>query len=230
MVERRYKIERVQGAPVSDAELLNDLKRVAAGLNQNTVSQPKYEELGTFDRKTVSRRFGSWKSALLAAGLTLSNASNEMISDDRLFENILSLWQRFGRQPRLSETYSEYSTASAGAYKRRFKSWGAALAAFVEFANCDDKEQGRASNGPNANHRIQSPRAPSLRLRYKILVRDGFKCCLCGASPATAVGVTLHIDHIEPWSKGGATTFENLRTTCEACNLGKGILTEGRTQ
>ena len=226
MGERRFKIERVQGAPVSDAELLDDLKKIAASLRQSTVSQPKYDEVGTYARSTVSRRFGSWNNALLAAGLTTSIASNETICDDRLFENILSLWQRFGRQPRLSETYSEFSSASGGAYKRRFKSWGAALAAFVDYANGDDTEECQVQDGPDVIRRKQSPRAPSLRLRYKVLVRDGFKCCLCGASPATTVGVTLHIDHIRPWSKSGETTLENLRTTCEPCSLGKGDLAE----
>jgi 5-methylcytosine-specific restriction endonuclease McrA len=32
----------------------------------------------------------------------------------------------------------------------------------------------------------------------------------------------LHIDHIVPWSKGGTTVFDNLRTACDVCNLGKG--------
>jgi 5-methylcytosine-specific restriction endonuclease McrA len=30
------------------------------------------------------------------------------------------------------------------------------------------------------------------------------------------------VDHIVPWSKGGETILENLRTLCSKCNLGKG--------
>ena len=56
-------------------------------------------------------------------------------------------------------------------------------------------------------------------LRYDILVRDGFRCCICGASAAD--GVKLHVDHILPVSKGGKTERSNLRTLCESCNLGK---------
>lgn len=56
-------------------------------------------------------------------------------------------------------------------------------------------------------------------LRYDILVRDGFRCCICGASAAD--GVKLHVDHILPVSKGGKTERSNLRTLCERCNLGK---------
>lgn len=56
-------------------------------------------------------------------------------------------------------------------------------------------------------------------LRYDILVRDNFRCKICGASAED--GVKLHVDHILPVSKGGKTVESNLRTLCERCNLGK---------
>ncbi len=59
------------------------------------------------------------------------------------------------------------------------------------------------------------------KLRYKVLKRDNFKCCTCGASPAKDPGVELHVDHIVPWSKGVETTLENLQTLCSRCNIGK---------
>ena len=64
-------------------------------------------------------------------------------------------------------------------------------------------------------------RDPSARLRFEVLVRDRSTCRLCGASPLKDPSVTLHIDHIIPWSKGGDTTMENLQTLCSKCNLGK---------
>ena len=60
-----------------------------------------------------------------------------------------------------------------------------------------------------------------LRLRLKVLKRDDFKCVFCGRSPAINSGVVLHIDHILPVAKGGATRLENLQTLCSKCNLGK---------
>lgn len=57
------------------------------------------------------------------------------------------------------------------------------------------------------------------KLRYEILERDGFKCQICGRTEKD--GVKLHVDHIFPISKGGATIPENLRTLCSDCNLGK---------
>lgn len=55
-------------------------------------------------------------------------------------------------------------------------------------------------------------------LRYEVLHRDGFRCQACGA---THRETRLHIDHIVPVSKGGATERGNLQVLCEACNLGK---------
>lgn len=57
-------------------------------------------------------------------------------------------------------------------------------------------------------------------LRYDVMKRDGFKCCICGAS-AKEDGIKLHVDHIIPVSKGGTTVMSNLRTLCNHCNMGK---------
>ena len=56
-------------------------------------------------------------------------------------------------------------------------------------------------------------------LRYDIMKRDKFKCCICGATAKD--GIKLHVDHILPVSKGGTTVTDNLRTLCDRCNLGK---------
>ena len=58
-------------------------------------------------------------------------------------------------------------------------------------------------------------------LRYLVMRRDNFTCQKCGASPAKNPAVTLHIDHKVAWTKGGETTFVNLETCCETCNIGK---------
>ena len=57
-----------------------------------------------------------------------------------------------------------------------------------------------------------------------MLIRDNCLCRMCGASPAKDPGVTLHVDHIVPWSKGGETMLSNLQTLCAMCNIGKGTL------
>lgn len=72
--------------------------------------------------------------------------------------------------------------------------------------------------------KTQKSRNPSTRLRFEVLARDKFTCRFCGASPAKDPSVTLHIDHIVPWSKGGETSLDNLQTLCAKCNLGKSNL------
>lgn len=62
-------------------------------------------------------------------------------------------------------------------------------------------------------------KALTASLRYDILKRDGFRCVLCGRTPKD--GITLHVDHILPVSKGGLTEPSNPRTLCSICNLGK---------
>jgi hypothetical protein len=212
----KFKLTRVSGQPVSDTELLTDLKRVAQLLCASTVSMPKYREYGQYDESNLARRFGSWNNALLKAGLTISNEVN--ISDERLFENILVLWQHYGRQPRRRELSKPPSSISQSPYKRRFNSWTATLNAFVEYANAGGNELDTAVS---VEKESKTPRDPSLRLRWHVLQRDRFTCCACGKSPAITPGVELHVDHVIPWSKGGRTVLENLQTLCSTCNLGK---------
>ena len=57
-------------------------------------------------------------------------------------------------------------------------------------------------------------------MRYEVLRRDGFRCVRCGRGAKD--GVTLHVDHIRPVSRGGRSTMGNLQTLCEDCNMGKG--------
>ena len=95
MNDSAFKWERVSGVPVADEELIADLKRVAVNTGGINVTQKIYAEHGAFDCSTVIRGFSFWNKALATAGLPLSNEVN--VSDERLFENLLVLWQHFGR-------------------------------------------------------------------------------------------------------------------------------------
>ena len=59
----------------------------------------------------------------------------------------------------------------------------------------------------------------SKKLRFEIFKRDSFTCQYCGQK---SPDVVLHVDHINPVSKGGDNDILNLITSCQGCNLGKG--------
>lgn len=221
--------ESLRGAP--DEELLEDMRRSAKALGRETITIAEYEERGKAHPSTIQRRFGSWPKALKLAGLQPSR-SKIGITNDELFENIKSLWISLGRQPRYGEVRAPSSQFSAGTYENRFGSWLKALGGFVAWVNSDspeqpqqdvEEEQGAAGTTVQiASAKGRTRREISDRQRFRILVRDGFRCKSCGASPLVKPGVELHVDHILPWSKGGETTDDNLETKCKQCNLGKG--------
>ncbi|MEM2455609.1 MAG: HNH endonuclease, partial [Candidatus Bathyarchaeia archaeon] len=69
--------------------------------------------------------------------------------------------------------------------------------------------------------RTKKRKALSKKLRYLIMERDGFKCCICGR---TAKETKLEVDHKIPVSKGGTDSLDNLWTLCIDCNRGKSDL------
>lgn len=60
----------------------------------------------------------------------------------------------------------------------------------------------------------------SKKIRFEVFKRDQFTCQYCGKK---APDVILHVDHIQPVSKGGTNDLLNLITSCQDCNLGKVI-------
>lgn len=69
-----------------------------------------------------------------------------------------------------------------------------------------------------ATSSVVKRQAISPRLRFDVLMRDGFTCRYCGQRPPEVV---LEVDHIVPVSAGGATELNNLQAACRTCNSGK---------
>lgn len=208
---------------IPEADILADLRRVVERLNVNTITKAMYDEYGVFGATTILRRFGSWNKALNAAGLSVNNRIN--IPDEELFENLANVWQTLGRQPvgnDIAKTTGA-SKFSLGTYEKRFGSWNKSLIAFVQYVE-NPKNQKEISIDPESSSLASGRRTPrkiNWRLRATVLIRNNCICQMCGASPAKDASVSLHIDHINPWSKGGETVLENLQTLCSICNIGK---------
>lgn len=223
---------------VTDEQLISDLLRVSELLQTKTFSCGDYKKYGEYSKDTYFRRYGSWNNALKAANLIpYKQVAGKKIPTENLFEEIERVWIKLGRQPTCTDIKQGVSIYSLNAYSRHFGSWTNALRAFVEYINVESENAYTRDEQPlfddiipTSNTRIVYPevptkhktnREPNLKLRFMVMQRDNFKCCICGASPAKDPAIELHIDHIKPWSKGGETVIDNLQTLCSKCNLGK---------
>ena len=228
---------------VSETDLIVDLKNVAKKLGKKTINSSEYSKHGKYSRNLFFRKFKSWNNALFVSGLEpfdhpLGGGTKNRISEYACFEEIERMWITLGRQPTTNDLKNGTSRYSLHVFERRFGTWRKALEAFVAYMNGENEveppnepesiqlsvEMPLMSSDPESAHKTK--RDINLRMRFMVMKRDNFKCCMCGRSPATTPGLELHIDHIIPWSKGGETVIDNLQTLCSDCNLGKSNLFE----
>lgn len=67
-------------------------------------------------------------------------------------------------------------------------------------------------------HYDRVPRSPLRLSRRNVFLRDDYTCQYCGRRHAVR---ELNLDHVTPRCRGGATSWENLVTSCRPCNLVK---------
>jgi hypothetical protein len=223
---------------ISDEMMIADLIDVSKRLNKSTITSSEYYKHGKYSGPTISQRFGSWAEFVKKAGLEQTGFIKK-VEDVELFDEIERIWTALEKQPTTTDMKKGISKYSLDTFTRRFGGWRNALIAFIEYINAEviegeyagkENEQQENKNeetqvitSANLIQRLKkrTPRNINLKLRFKVLQRDHFKCCSCGASPAKNHGIELHIDHIIPWSNGGETEIGNLQTLCSKCNLGK---------
>lgn len=198
-----------------DEALLEELRRVAKSLNKDSVTIDEFNEHGKFHSTTLSRRFGTWFKALDAAGLKKTRNLN--ITNEELFENLVNIWFKLGRQPKYQDLTKDSSLFCSATYENRFGGWRKALEAFVSWANDGTVPVNEPSGSRSPERR--TPRNINWRLRALVLMRDGARCQLCGAQARE--GAKLQVDHVIAWNNGGETTLENLQILCHVCNIGK---------
>ena len=100
--DSKFRLERVR-APISNGEIIADIRRVADLAGTNVISFRLYRELGNYDPTTAALRFGTWNGALGAAGLEIACERN--ITGERLFENLMGCPSRHARQKARSDPY-----------------------------------------------------------------------------------------------------------------------------
>ena len=217
---------------ISTKEILAELIKVSVLLQTNSFTINQFADNSTMT-KYVFKGDNGFNKLMKLAGLETPKISRKY-NDDDCFENLLKVWSFYGRQPNYDEMKNEPSSVGPKAYVLRWGSWTNALLTFLDKINSDfpdlPKENDIKENNKEVKNSIKSTpedkRDIPIGLRFKILKRDYYKCVICGRSPATNIGIELHVDHIFPFSKGGKTQFDNLRTLCNECNIGKSDIIE----
>jgi hypothetical protein len=217
---------------LSNEDLIGELRRVHSALGKAVLTVSDFNANSITSAEAIRRRFGSWPEGLRIAGIAQSELANKGWTDVDYFENLAAVWTKFGRTPHRHEMAGYPSTISGKAYDYRWGTWHRALKAFVEWANSEEQPHTESKevspDEPKAPIPTKTFRTPEdcreVRpgLRFKVFMRDRFRCLACGRSPATDLSIELHADHILAVANGGKTILENLQTLCQNCNLGKG--------
>jgi len=214
----------------SDESLLNEVRRVAARYSGGNLTLSEFAKLSPkVSGRTLRQRFGTWGDVLERAGLAHLYAAPKRYTDEQCFENLANVWTHLGRCPKFLELKEPPSVISPDTYDSRWGTWRKSLKAFVDWADAEGANtapEGDAlldESGPVGIVRSEADRREVRPgLKFKVLMRDRFRCLACGRSPATHLNVELHADHIVSVHDGGKTTLQNLQTLCRDCNLGKG--------
>jgi hypothetical protein len=197
---RQAGIEQVSlGRRHTEDEVFENLLEVWTHYGRPPTVSEMDKPPSTVGKNTYIHRYGGWRKALKAF---VDRANSEAGSGPALDpdQDPSSLADRTG--PTKSPT-----TSAAGPSRPQSASQITA--------------RPRVTRPAPTNIKPADRRDPNIGLRFKVFQRDKFRCKLCGRSPATELGCELHVDHIIPFSKGGKTTFENLRALCAECNVGK---------
>ena len=63
---------------LTDGEILSDIKRVAVSLKVTYISISTYKKYGKYSQTAIQNHFGTWKNALLLAGLRNERTTSEL--------------------------------------------------------------------------------------------------------------------------------------------------------
>lgn len=233
---QRHRVDRIPRD-----KIISEMEHVAKKFDCREFTCKEFSSVASIKHQAVLREFGDWAKAMEFLRTYLANKKLELqprikpkrkdyISDREIFDEMEKVWKTLGHRPSKIEWDSENARFNYNTIRRHFDGWTNACLKFIEYKMgssvlADDTSSSKNNFSQNSTIKIKEQeerREMPLKLRLKVLQRDNFRCVLCGKSPATNPGAVLHIDHILPFSKGGQTVAENLRTLCAECNWGKG--------
>ena len=112
-------------ASLTDEEILSDIKQVADSLNVDYIAISTYKKHGKFSQCAIQGHFGTWKHALLLAGLRNERTASELklISDDEYIADVQRVATMLNSDTVGYDDYNKYGTFSAGHIFKRLSSW-----------------------------------------------------------------------------------------------------------
>lgn len=229
-VSQKMRAQIARG--LSNSDLIAELKRVHALVGKEWLTSGDFNRHSVTSEEAIRLRFGTFRKGLDAAGIPNHPLNVAPITDQECFENLAGVWTHYGRPPQYREMFAPPSRIQGKTYMTRWGTWRRALKACADWSNIDDQLTEPTEIYPHTNIEREPTRKTGRSeadcrevrpgLRFKVFLRDHFRCVACGRSPATHLNIELHADHILARANGGKTTLENLQTLCKDCNLGKG--------
>ncbi len=229
-VSQKMRTQLARG--FSKTDLIGELRRVHVLVGKQWLTSADFNDHSITSEEAIRRRFGTFRKGLEAADIPYHPNKTRQFTDEQCFENIAEVWTHYGRPPEYREMFQPPSKIKGKTYVERWGTWRRTLKAFVDWTNADEKPQQetQAQTEPTVSQEkpLKVSRAEAdcreVRpgLRFRVFMRDRFRCVVCGRSPATHPDVVSHADHWNPVANGGKTTFDNLVTLCQDDNLGKG--------
>jgi len=121
----------------TNAAMISEIQRIARLLGSELMSRSQFRGSGgRMNPETIARRFGDWETAVKSAGLKPAQKSKPYTVDD-YFDNLLTVWTYYGRQPKHGDMDEPPSCITAGAYEYKFGTWRKALLSFIKKVNSD---------------------------------------------------------------------------------------------
>lgn len=124
----------------SDAEIIDLIRDAAAKSGKDPLTASECARLTGLGRSTIEKRFGDWKRAMEAAGLSTDGLGKHYTDEDCL-KNLAVAWKHHGRPPLKGEMDISPSWIGSHVYAKRWGSWPEVLEVFLQWADGGQSEE-----------------------------------------------------------------------------------------
>jgi hypothetical protein len=118
------KFELNRPIDYSNEALLNEIKRVA-NIIGNPLTRKRFDEYSKYSTSVIQKRFGSWRNALIKAGIdeSLHFYPNGKITKEKIISELQKVSNILGTKCFSQVQFSEYSNIDRSNFSRKFGSF-----------------------------------------------------------------------------------------------------------